>query len=93
MEPHSRLSQYNVRQPKAGPVAPNLRYMETQQKFTDPLESFKKRPDTPSRRSSTSSTSSLYVSRPIATNSRVKQGKWHSAKAGSYCLVLRRRTV
>lgn len=78
MEPHSRLSQFNVRPPKAGPVAPNLRYMETQQKSTDPLENFKKRPDTPSRRSSISSTSSLYVSRPIATNSRVKQGKLYA---------------
>ncbi|KAH9937995.1 RNA polymerase I-specific transcription initiation factor RRN3-domain-containing protein [Fomitopsis serialis] len=70
MEPHSRLSQFNVRQPRAGPVTSNLRYMESQQKPVDPLENFKKRPDAPSRRSSSSS---LYVSRPIATNSRVKQ--------------------
>ncbi|KAH9833704.1 RNA polymerase I-specific transcription initiation factor RRN3 [Rhodofomes roseus] len=75
MEPHSRLSQFNVRQPKAGPAFSNLRYMESQQKPTDPLENFKKRPDGPSRRSSSSSSSSLYVSRPIATNSRVKQGE------------------
>ncbi|KZT71473.1 RNA polymerase I-specific transcription initiation factor RRN3 [Daedalea quercina L-15889] len=72
MEPHSRLSQFNVRQPKAGPVASNLRFMESQQKSTDPVENFKKRPDAPSRRSFSSSTS-LYASRPIATNSRVKQ--------------------
>lgn len=87
MEPHSRLSQFNVRHPKTGPVSPNLRYMETQQKSPDPLENFKKRPDIPSRRSSISSVSSLYVSRPIATNSRVKQGMLPAGLAVLHCSI------
>ncbi|KAF9814394.1 hypothetical protein IEO21_05128 [Rhodonia placenta] len=71
MEHHSRFSQFNSRQPKAGPIANSSRFMETQTRMADPLENFKKRP-TPSRKPS-ASTSSLYISRPIATNSRVKQ--------------------
>ncbi|KAH9947168.1 RNA polymerase I-specific transcription initiation factor RRN3 [Amylocystis lapponica] len=71
MDPHSRFSQFNSRQTKAGPIASTSRHME-QSKPTNPLESFKKRP-TPSRTSSAASASGLYMSRPIATNSRIKQ--------------------
>ncbi|CCM00173.1 uncharacterized protein FIBRA_02201 [Fibroporia radiculosa] len=72
MEPHSRFSQFNSRQTRAGPLTHNARYMEVQSKPVDPLENIKQRP-TPSRKSSSASASSLYMSRPIATNSRIKQ--------------------
>ncbi|GBE79882.1 RNA polymerase I-specific transcription initiation factor RRN3 [Sparassis crispa] len=71
MDPHSRFLQFNSRQPKSGPIASSSRYMDPV-KPANPLDNFKRRP-TPSRKSSTASISALYTSRPIATNSRVKQ--------------------
>ncbi|KAI0080624.1 RNA polymerase I-specific transcription initiation factor RRN3 [Panus rudis PR-1116 ss-1] len=70
MDPHSRFSPFNSRQPKAGPTqrrtmeAPPLKILE------NPLENPKKKPSS-SRQSSSSA--SLHISRPIATNSRIKQ--------------------
>ncbi|KAJ7167553.1 RNA polymerase I-specific transcription initiation factor RRN3 [Mycena filopes] len=66
MDPHSTLSQFNQRAPKAGPMS--LKYMDIQSKQS--LDSFSKRPST-SRRGSPSP--AMLIRRPIATNSRVKQ--------------------
>ncbi|KAI0700570.1 RNA polymerase I-specific transcription initiation factor RRN3 [Cytidiella melzeri] len=71
MDPHSRFSQYNSRQTKAGPMPSATRSMEQSLKTTNPLETYKKR-SAAQRRDSTSSLSSL-TSRPIATNSRIKE--------------------
>ncbi|KDQ64421.1 hypothetical protein JAAARDRAFT_28051 [Jaapia argillacea MUCL 33604] len=69
MDPHSRLSQFNKRQKKVGPITPSTRYMDTpQSKPGLAAGGYTKRP-TASRQSS----SSLLTSRPIATNSRIKQ--------------------
>ncbi|KAI0092198.1 RNA polymerase I-specific transcription initiation factor RRN3 [Irpex rosettiformis] len=72
MDPHSRFSPFNSRQTKAGPVPSSTRSMEQSLKTTNPLETYKKR-NTTQRRGSASSVTSLTGSRPIATNSRVKQ--------------------
>ncbi|KAJ7734001.1 RNA polymerase I-specific transcription initiation factor RRN3 [Mycena maculata] len=68
MDPHSTLAQFNQRRtPKAGPMA--HKYMDTQ--LPKPtLDSFTKRPSG-SRKASPSPT--VFIRRPIATNSRVKQ--------------------
>ncbi|CAL1700445.1 unnamed protein product [Somion occarium] len=68
MDPHSRLSQFNNRPPKAGP---NQRRMEAPLRTLDPLDNYKKK-SASSKYPASSSTSSL-LGRPIATNSRVKQ--------------------
>ncbi|EGO01992.1 hypothetical protein SERLA73DRAFT_159088 [Serpula lacrymans var. lacrymans S7.3] len=68
MDPHSRLSQFNHRTPKSGPVSSVNRFMDPQPKVT--LEKFTKRS---SSKPSPANTSSLFTQRPIATNSRVKQ--------------------
>lgn len=60
MDPHSRHSQFNQRSPKSGPFSPTVRF-EQPQKIT--LDKYTK----------ASSDSVLFTSRPIATNSRVKQ--------------------
>ncbi|OCH84222.1 RNA polymerase I-specific transcription initiation factor RRN3 [Obba rivulosa] len=70
MDPHSRFSQFNARQTKAGPVAIDARYSDSPTKTVDPLETYKKRA-APS--SSPMPTALLSGPRPIATNSRVKQ--------------------
>ncbi|KII95045.1 hypothetical protein PLICRDRAFT_98907 [Plicaturopsis crispa FD-325 SS-3] len=73
MDPHSRHSQFNQRTPRTGPYPTATRFaMEPPQKPT--LESFSKR-SKPARKSSSASSAStsLRMSRPIATNSRVKQ--------------------
>lgn len=67
MDPHSRLSQFNQRAPKAGPM-PQSRYPDLSQ-LKPSLEGFGKRPS--ARKSSPAP--SLLVRRPIASNSRVKQ--------------------
>lgn len=72
MDPHSRFSPFNSRQTKTGPVASSSRFMESHMKQTKPLEDPKRPP--PPQKSSSQSASALYTSRPIATNSRIKQG-------------------
>ncbi|KAI9000777.1 RNA polymerase I-specific transcription initiation factor RRN3 [Trametes punicea] len=77
MDPHSRFSHFNARQTKAGPVASSSRFMEPQIKPSISFEGFtpkkgKKSPST-SKKSSSVAQSSLYVERPIATNTRIKQ--------------------
>ncbi|KAJ6539710.1 RNA polymerase I-specific transcription initiation factor RRN3 [Mycena capillaripes] len=67
MDPHSTLSQFNQRRPKAGPL--NQKYMDIQQP-KPALDSFTKRPSA-SRKASSSP--AVLIRRPIATNSRVKQ--------------------
>ncbi|KAI0057541.1 RNA polymerase I-specific transcription initiation factor RRN3 [Artomyces pyxidatus] len=68
MDPHSRLSQFNQRPPKAGPLAPVKRHTERPHPT---LDGFTKSPGpTASKKSSTASPLSP---RPIATNSRIKQ--------------------
>lgn len=62
MDPHSRLSQYNHRPPKVGPPAQNA--------WTLPMDK-KKQAGTLKRRIDASAL--LLISRPIATNSRVKK--------------------
>lgn len=64
MDPHSRHSQFNQRAPKTGPFSPTVRFEPTQ-KVT--LDKYTK------ASSSMPSDSPLFTSRPIATNSRVKQ--------------------
>ncbi|KAL4247049.1 RRN3 family protein [Abortiporus biennis] len=50
MDPHSRFSQYNSRQPKIGPAATDPRYMmESSVKTQNPLENYKKKSATNSR--------------------------------------------
>ena len=78
MDPHSRFSQFNSRQTKAGPKPSPTRSMEQSLKTTNPLETYKKHPAT-QRRESSPSVHSLAV-RPIATNSRIKQGACPSAQ-------------
>lgn len=65
---HSRHSQFNKRVPKSGPSTPAVRFMEPSPRPV--LDNYPKQPS--ARRSSKSSTASQ-LSRPIATNSRVKQ--------------------
>ena len=62
MDPHSRLSQYNHRPPKAGPLAQNT--------WTLPMDK-KKQAATLKRQIDASAL--LLIPRPIATNSRVKK--------------------
>lgn len=62
MDPHSRLSQYNHRPPKAGPPAHNA--------WALPMDK-KKQAGTLKRQIDASAL--LLISRPIATNSRVKK--------------------
>lgn len=65
MDPHSRLSQFNQRAPKTGPFSPSVRFEPTQKVTLDKY--------TKASSSSMPSDSPLFTSRPIATNSRVKQ--------------------
>ncbi|OJA07665.1 hypothetical protein AZE42_09570 [Rhizopogon vesiculosus] len=67
MDPHSRHSQFNQRAPKSGPFSPTVRF-EQPQKIT--LDKYTK---ASSSSSPMTSHSLLFTSRPIATNSRVKQ--------------------
>ncbi|KAH9959855.1 RNA polymerase I-specific transcription initiation factor RRN3 [Russula dissimulans] len=75
---HSRLSQFNQRPPKAGPAQ---RYMDLLPHPKPPsLDGFSKRSSGPrprarSGKSSSSPTTLGDPSRPIATNSRIKQGE------------------
>ena len=62
MDPHSRLSQYNHRPPKAGPLAQNT--------WTLPID--KKKQAGP-RKQQFDASALLLMARPIATNSRVKK--------------------
>lgn len=89
MDPHSRLSQFNQRPPKAGPPVPNQRQMDLSPHPKSPsLDGFAKRsPRTrQSRGASKKLSSSLpsksptplldgHLSRPIATNPRIKRGE------------------
>ncbi|KAI0638420.1 RNA polymerase I-specific transcription initiation factor RRN3 [Trametes polyzona] len=74
MDPHSRFSHFNSRQTKAGPLASSSRFMDAT-KPTVSLDGFtpKKGPKTPSTSKKSSPQSTLYIDRPIATNSRIKQ--------------------
>ncbi|RDB19882.1 RNA polymerase I-specific transcription initiation factor rrn3 [Hypsizygus marmoreus] len=67
MDPHSRRSQFNQRTPRSGPKALNPRFVDLMAHPKPPVDSFSK----PSHKKSQST--SVLVSRPIATNSRVKQ--------------------
>ncbi|KAF8838365.1 RNA polymerase I-specific transcription initiation factor RRN3 [Paxillus ammoniavirescens] len=73
MDPHSRLSQFNQRTPKSGPYAPTARFMEQQPKIT--IEKYAKHP--PPAKSASGHADGLLslAQRPIATNSRVRQGE------------------
>ncbi|CDO73785.1 hypothetical protein BN946_scf185015.g113 [Trametes cinnabarina] len=76
MDPHSRFSHFNARQTKAGPIASSSRFMESQLKSSISLDGFasKRGPTSPSTpKKSSSVPSSLYIDRPIVTNSRIKQ--------------------
>jgi hypothetical protein len=89
MDPHSRLSQFNQRPPKAGPAVSNQRQMDSSPHSKSPsLDRFAKRsPRTrQSRGPCKKSTSSLPSrsptplldgdpSRPIVTNARIKRGE------------------
>jgi RNA polymerase I-specific transcription initiation factor RRN3 len=66
MDPHSRLSQFNQRNPKTGPLPPNNRFME-------PLIKASLGKSPRNSQKSPSSPAPWLASRPIATNSRVKQ--------------------
>ena len=70
MDPHSRFSQFNTRQPKAGP---DQRRIETPMKTLEALDNFRKKAGGATFSKSASSPAAL-GSRPIVTNSRVKQG-------------------
>ncbi|KAI0340915.1 RNA polymerase I-specific transcription initiation factor RRN3 [Trametopsis cervina] len=70
MDPHSRFSQFNSRQTKAGPIQAS-RSMEQSLKTTNPLETYKKR--SAAQRSRSSSSVSVLATRPIVSNSRIKQ--------------------
>ncbi|KIK96058.1 hypothetical protein PAXRUDRAFT_139331 [Paxillus rubicundulus Ve08.2h10] len=72
MDPHSRLSQFNQRTPKSGPYAPTTRFMEQQPKIT--IEKYAKHPP-PAKSSEHADGLFLLAQRPIATNSRVRQGE------------------
>lgn len=65
MDPHSRLSQFNHRTPKTGPFSPSVRFEPTPKVTT--LDKYTK------ASSSMPSDSPPFTTRPIATNSRVKQ--------------------
>ena len=89
MDPHSRLSQFNQRPPKAGPPVPNQRQMDLSPHPKSPsLDGFAKRsPRTRQSRGASKKLSSLlpsksptplldgHLSRPIATNPRIKRGE------------------
>ena len=62
MDPHSRLSQYNSRPLKAGPL--------TQNTWTPPMD---KRKQAGSRKQQFETSTLLLIARPVATNSRVKK--------------------
>ena len=62
MDPHSRLSQYNHRPPKAGPITHNIR--------TLPMD---KKKQAGSQKQQFDTSALLFIARPIATNSRVKK--------------------
>jgi RNA polymerase I-specific transcription initiation factor RRN3 len=64
MDPHSRLSQYNHRPPKAGPLTQNTRALSMD----------KKRQAGPQKQQFDPS-ALLLLARPIATNSRVKKAQ------------------
>jgi RNA polymerase I-specific transcription initiation factor RRN3 len=70
MDPHSRLSQFNNRPPKSGPLPPRARRMDSSlPKPTLPAD----KTASPPPKSSTPA--ALIDLRPIATNSRVKQNQ------------------
>ncbi|EIW76362.1 RNA polymerase I-specific transcription initiation factor RRN3 [Coniophora puteana RWD-64-598 SS2] len=76
MDPHSTRSQFNRRPPKAGPLPSATRYMEPPSKIS--LEKFAKsassgKPKAKSPSAGADPSSPLFTSRPIATNSRIKQ--------------------
>lgn len=77
MDPHSRFSHFNSRQTKAGPLASSSRFMDPA-KLPISLDGFtsKKGSRTPStsKKPSSAAQATLYVERPIVTNSRIKQG-------------------
>ena len=89
MDPHSTLSQFNQRSPKAGPPVPNQRQMDLSPHPKSPsLDGFAKRsPRTRQSRGASKKLSSSLpsksptplldgdLSRPIATNSRIKRGE------------------
>ncbi|EIW61642.1 RNA polymerase I-specific transcription initiation factor RRN3 [Trametes versicolor FP-101664 SS1] len=76
MDPHSRFSHFNSRQTKAGPLASSSRFMDPA-KLPISLDGFtsKKgsRTQSTSKKPSSAAQATLYVERPIVTNSRIKQ--------------------
>ncbi|KAI0030899.1 RNA polymerase I-specific transcription initiation factor RRN3 [Vararia minispora EC-137] len=71
MDPHSRHSQYNQRPPKSGPQAPFSRHHDHQSKMPS-LDRFARNTPSADPPQKPSSITAL-ASRPIATNSRIKQ--------------------
>lgn len=73
MDPHSTHSQFNQRTPKSGPYTPTTRFMEQLPKLT--IEKYTK-PPPPSKSAVHDADHLLSLGqRPIATNSRVRQGE------------------
>ncbi|KAH0840284.1 RNA polymerase I-specific transcription initiation factor RRN3-domain-containing protein [Lanmaoa asiatica] len=73
MDPHSTHSQFNQRTPKSGPYTPTTRFMDQPPKIT--IEKFAK-PPPPAKSATHNADHSLSLERrPIATNSRVRQGE------------------
>ncbi|KAG6373842.1 RNA polymerase I-specific transcription initiation factor RRN3 [Boletus reticuloceps] len=68
MDPHSTHSQFNQRTPKSGPFTPTTRFMDQPPKIT--IERYAK-PPSPAKADRLLS----LAQRPIATNSRVRQGE------------------
>jgi hypothetical protein len=79
MDPHSRLNQFNQRGPKSGPLPTSRFTSDTLHK--PPLEMFSSMPPSSTSKSKKpgsklfTSTPTLLVRRPIATNSRIKQNE------------------
>ncbi|KAF8897780.1 RNA polymerase I-specific transcription initiation factor RRN3 [Infundibulicybe gibba] len=73
MDPHSRRSQFNQRVPKLGPASPNSRFMDIQSKPS--LDTFTKSGSESKPKPKSEPPTTLLLRRPIATNSRIKQGE------------------
>ncbi|TFK22355.1 RNA polymerase I-specific transcription initiation factor RRN3 [Coprinopsis marcescibilis] len=68
MDPHSRRSQFNQRQPRSGPQTRLIDTMPLKDPLANPLKSAPKS-------KAPEQTAALLMRRPIATNSRIKQGE------------------
>ncbi|KAF8555371.1 RNA polymerase I-specific transcription initiation factor RRN3 [Imleria badia] len=73
MDPHSTHSQFNQRMPKSGPYTPTTRFMEQPPKIA--IEKYAKSPPSAKSTAHTADPLLSLAQRPIATNSRVRQGE------------------